>query len=173
MNKKQQLTYELKNYLGNALLQLMKKEPFEKIRVDDIVEKAQVSRATYYRQFKSKEDLLAFYLAQKWPRYVQNKKLDWNSLSPEQSSLVFFNFMYEMREVNELVIRQGLKYLILQAMILMFPEIMTASKQISLYQDHFRAYGLFGLSLCWIENDYDLEIDVIAKLATKYFYLIK
>lgn len=50
---------ELKNYIVTGLLRLMRKVPYERIKVTDIVREAGVSRMTYYRHFKTKSDVLA------------------------------------------------------------------------------------------------------------------
>lgn len=49
---------EFENYIVTGLLRLMKKTPYENIKVTDIVREAGVSRMTYYRHFKSKSDVL-------------------------------------------------------------------------------------------------------------------
>lgn len=56
MENKDTLT---KNYIFEALYSLLTKHSYEDINVCDICEKAGVSRMSFYRNFKSKEDLLA------------------------------------------------------------------------------------------------------------------
>ena len=47
--------------ITTALLELMAKKDFSKISITEIVQKAGVSRVTYYRHFDSKEDVLLTY----------------------------------------------------------------------------------------------------------------
>ena len=49
-----------KQYIVQALLALMKSYRYDKITVIDIAKKAGVGRATFYRYFKSKEDVIRF-----------------------------------------------------------------------------------------------------------------
>lgn len=51
----------IKEYLFTALIQLMEQRPYDKITITDIAKKAGVSRMSYYRAFKSKEDILIRY----------------------------------------------------------------------------------------------------------------
>ncbi len=51
-----------KFYIVQALFKLMNEYEFEKISVTDVAKKAGVGRATFYRYFKRKEDVLAYYL---------------------------------------------------------------------------------------------------------------
>lgn len=50
-----------RHYIVQALFKLMQEYSYEKINVTDIVQKAGVGRATFYRYFKSKEDVITFY----------------------------------------------------------------------------------------------------------------
>ena len=47
-----------KDYIIEALLQLLKKHSFEDITVTDIANKAGVTRVTFYRNFNSKEEII-------------------------------------------------------------------------------------------------------------------
>lgn len=50
-----------KECLYTALLLLMEKKPYEEITITEIAKKAGVSRMSYYRLYKSKDDILAQY----------------------------------------------------------------------------------------------------------------
>ena len=50
-----------RHYIVQALFKLMQEYSYEKINVTDIVQKAGVGRATFYRYFKSKEDVITYY----------------------------------------------------------------------------------------------------------------
>jgi len=44
--------------LGDALVELMQEKPFDSITVQDVLDRAQVGRSTFYSHFSDKEDLL-------------------------------------------------------------------------------------------------------------------
>jgi len=44
--------------LGDALIELLRGRPFDAITVQDVLDKAQVGRSTFYAHFKDKQDLL-------------------------------------------------------------------------------------------------------------------
>lgn len=56
-----------RHYIVQALFKLMQEYSYEKINVTDIVQKAGVGRATFYRYFKSKEDVITFYFDHNLP----------------------------------------------------------------------------------------------------------
>lgn len=48
--------------LQNALIELLKEKPYQKITVTDIARKADLARHTFYNHFEIKDDLLEYYL---------------------------------------------------------------------------------------------------------------
>ena len=44
--------------LGDALMALMQEKPFETITVQDVLDRAHVSRSTFYSHYSDKDDLL-------------------------------------------------------------------------------------------------------------------
>lgn len=52
----------VENSIIEALFILMEKKPFSSITVTELINKAGVARATYYRNFNSKEDILRKYI---------------------------------------------------------------------------------------------------------------
>ena len=62
--RRKNLDHELiQGYIEEALFKLMEKKDFEKISVGEIAEVAGVHRATFYRHFTSKEDVVVQYLS--------------------------------------------------------------------------------------------------------------
>lgn len=50
--------YSVKNEIGNAVMQLMTEKTYMEITVTDIVKKASVARASFYRNFDSIDDVI-------------------------------------------------------------------------------------------------------------------
>lgn len=59
-----------KEWLVSSLIRLMNEKPFGKITVREIAEQAQLDRRTFYRNFTSKEDVLAFYIKKLGDEFV-------------------------------------------------------------------------------------------------------
>ncbi|MCD7954707.1 MAG: TetR/AcrR family transcriptional regulator [Lachnospiraceae bacterium] len=62
MNRKQELNAFIKECITNSLIRLMEKTAFEDITITELVNDAGVSRASFYRNFESKKDILTQYL---------------------------------------------------------------------------------------------------------------
>ena len=56
MNGKQRMARQSKQWLVDALVTLMKDETIEDISITEIVQTADLSRRTFYRAFKTKDD---------------------------------------------------------------------------------------------------------------------
>lgn len=172
MNRKELLTLKLREDIGAAILELMKEKPLEKITVDEFSALANVGRATFYRQFKSKQEAISYKLSRDFLKFEQERGLSFEGSPPLEYTKAFFEFIYSLREINKLLIENDCKYCILDAMRYSFANINEQSNPQEYYHDHFRAYGLLGMVEGWIEADYDLSIDKISKLAVDYFYKV-
>lgn len=57
-----------KEYITEALFQLMNTMPYEKISIKELTEKAGVGRVTFYRHFESKDDIIIQYFTREIPK---------------------------------------------------------------------------------------------------------
>lgn len=64
MNYGKQENIRVKNQIVEGLFQLLNSTSFSKITVSELIEAAHVARASYYRNFDSKEDILDYYFEQ-------------------------------------------------------------------------------------------------------------
>ncbi|MEE3393407.1 MAG: TetR/AcrR family transcriptional regulator [Lachnospiraceae bacterium] len=172
MNRRELLTLELREDIGQAILDMMKEKPLEKITVDDFSEKANVGRATFYRQFHSKEEAISYKLNRSLAHFAEKRGYTFKGTASKEFSKAFFEFIYSIRETNSLLIENGCEHCIFDAMRLTFENMNEQTNKKEYYHDHFRAYGLLGLVEGWIDADYDLAIDEMANLAVDYFYKV-
>ena len=63
-----------RHYIMQALFKLMSENEYEKISVKDIVEKAGVGRATFYRYFKCKEDVIVYYFDHNTQKFIFSQR---------------------------------------------------------------------------------------------------
>ena len=62
-------TEYLKECMGTALLELMREKPLEKISIEEMTARADVGRSTYFRYFRSKDEVLSFKICCLWKRF--------------------------------------------------------------------------------------------------------
>ncbi len=141
----------LKECISDALIKLMHTKPIEKISVDEITELAGVGRATYFRKFSSKKEVLTFKLIQLWNRWADEHNI------PHQYSLGnavdFFEFNYHIRDIHKLIYDAGVQSTVYDA----FYQIIMPHNENDIgecYKNTFYTYGLFGLLNEWIKSGY-------------------
>lgn len=133
--------------ITDGLLELMKEVPFEKITVSDIVRKAQVGRASFYRHFDSKEAVVRHHLARllkEWRREFEA------SGRPEELGSSLLRHFYSHRSFYLLLHRCGMGHYLLEA-IRDFME-MDSKPEAEVYPLSWFAGGLYGLVDEWMRR---------------------
>ena len=71
VDKSNPISVRSKRHITEALLELMETVPFSKISIRDIVEKAGLTRQTFYHNFESKEDVISYKLDELFEGFFQ------------------------------------------------------------------------------------------------------
>lgn len=144
----------LKECIADAVIALLKEKPMEKITVEEIVKKAGVGRATYFRSFHSKSEAITFKFIKMWERYAELNDVVIRDRFDLDNALVFFEYNYSIRHILVLIYHAGLQ----EALHESFYRIMTSfdpnEKRQTVYREKFYAHGLYGLLDEWIKRDF-------------------
>lgn len=136
------------NKITNSLLELLKKYSLKEISISGLCEYAGISRASFYRNFKSKEDILKKYdenLIKLWGKeYENNPASTIENLIPSlmlhyKTHQNFYNILY----------KENLSNIILNN-ILYACKINEKESNMEAYAASFIGYGLFGVINEWI-----------------------
>lgn len=135
-------------HITAALLELMESKPFGSISISEICEKAGVGRASFYRNFESKEDVISKHLKKLldewWIKEIV--KPDFNLIE------AIFEHYYKHRDLCIMLYKQGLAHLSLQSVKEACgpkPEHNNADA----YFAAFCSYGLYGWIEEWFKRD--------------------
>ena len=136
--------------LGPALLSLMAEKDIRKVTIDELAARAGVGRATYFRNFSSKEELLTAYLVRRWRAYEEEQRLKELAFSNPERALRYFEFCLSLRKENDLMIEQGRTDAILAA----FETIVSDADlgREGSYEAALLDYGLSGLFVTWARS---------------------
>lgn len=95
--------------LSNALFELIRKKPFEKITVCDICEEAMVHRATFYSHYSDKDELLVHSIDEHLPMTAADLN---PSGSPDSHNMVeeIINYISDNKEVYAAIFRKNSAY---------------------------------------------------------------
>lgn len=87
----------IKEYILQALLDLMKEKDFKEISITEITKKAGVSRMAYYRNYYYKEDILENYMTELLDKYekIRNKIVEEHPDNKYKLMLYVFEYFQE------------------------------------------------------------------------------
>lgn len=96
-----------RNALGDAMIALMQEESFDKITVQQVLDRAGVGRATFYTHYRDKDDLF-FSDVEDFLQWIsgmlKRQKADSRRLLPVEE---FFSHIREMREFHAAMVKSG------------------------------------------------------------------
>ena len=154
---------------GEALFKLMKNKNIEKITVDELCEEGGIGRATYFRNFKSKDEIITSYIIMKWREYEQIYKLKEHKLNDRYRVKRYFDFCYSLRDKNDLIIEQGHHSAILSAYELITTDSDT-DQAIDTYESYYLAYGLFGIFMKWAKGGYAESVHDMTEIVVERIF---
>ena len=161
MNNHEKNSYVRKQIL-DTLLKMMNEQEFDTIAISALTDKAGVGRASFYRNFTSKEDVLhqeADRLNNKWAK-------EWKELEPAQPNDFFIsllNFYKDHSDFYLLLYKAGLTDIILNT-ILKSAEITPELPNAVAYLKSAMAYMIYGWVIEWIHRGMQESGTELAKM---------
>ena len=177
MDRRKRRTRKL---LGTALLELVQEKKFDQITIQDITDRADLNRATFYLHYDSKEKLLAESLEGHFDELVQRIALTTNNKpiweNPEADEMVFAHVAENADLYRVLLGENGLGYVINRIIdyIAQFSEqqlragVGTVEFQapIEIMSRHV-AGSLYALITWWLMNDMPYTPREMAEMTTR------
>lgn len=144
----------LKECMADALIELMRTKPFDKITIDEIAEKAQIHRTTWFRNFSSKAQMLTFKLVKLWERWGEEHGAVVKKGFAIENAQAFYEFNYEIRDLLNLIMAANLSSALYEAF---YQTIMPKKESSSAenYKARFYSYGLLGILMEWINRGFE------------------
>lgn len=132
-----------KEYITEAILQLLNKKKYENITITDIAEKAGVTRITFYRNFESKDDIIKQYIQNIFSQYNWNDKLD--------ITYQVFDFFTKNKKTIDLLYKSNLQFFLIDNILISF-NYKKDDPNIIAYSKVMVAYLVFGLCDEWYKR---------------------
>ncbi len=140
----------VKDYYTGAMMELLKKKPFSEITVSDLVKKSGASRASFYRNYLSKEQIVDEYLEQIFGTIIDQYPISAENI--REQVLNIFTEIYKWKSELEILKKAGLldqiDHLILRDTI---GEIRNNQVFHNKYQPYFFAGAASALIKAWVE----------------------
>lgn len=149
-------------HLTEAFLELLAEKPVSDISICELVDKAGVGRASFYRNFQCKEDIVKRILEEKTHEWGSEWDRKQNEPLSEQIRMMLSHFE-KNRSFYKLLNDRGLSYLLKDAVIRFWgpkPEY----DMITAYSSAFAAYVLYGWIDTWFQRGMQESPNEIAEL---------
>lgn len=146
--------YTVKESITFALIHLMETMPYEKISITDIVQKSGVCRASFYRNYRSKEEILRNYI-----KYAMRNCPEYYSEQTDtDESAHVYSICGAIRENRVLfdALKQNQLMHLLHEQILETVLSYISAHQLNLgnYEISFLSHAALGILLEWISGGY-------------------
>jgi AcrR family transcriptional regulator len=160
----QTISEKMKTYIAESLLLLMKKKLYAAITIGEITSKAGVNRSTYYRNFKSKEDIVKFYYNKILFRH--RKDAIGKNETLKNHFLKMLNHYLKYKEELLLLHKNGLSHLLLDAL----NDFYTAVADDCSFEKRYRIYwhtgAVYNSFLLWFSDDMNASPEKMNKMYT-------
>ena len=137
-------------HITDSLLKLLQDKPIEDISISELCDNAGIGRASFYRNFNSKEDILRAYVNKLFDEW----KNDWdkNNNLPLSSGIgIIFEHFEQHKTFYSLLNKRHLIYL-LKDVILNMMELKLDLPKGEVYAKAFVAYSLYGWIEIWFQR---------------------
>lgn len=152
-----------KRWIIHSLLELMKEKKYSDITITEIVKNADLTRAAFYNNFKSKEDILAVHVHSLWEEHIYQKLESIEDISPFDILLLGLAASEKNREFALLLRKNKLEYLFQKEFdanhLKLIPYINKRVKSEDIDRDNFGHYasllatGYFNILFDWLEKE--------------------
>ena len=159
-------------YIVQALFRLMSEYEYDRISVTDIAGKAGVGRATFYRYFKSKEDVIVYYFEHNTREFVFGQRIyprckdDYIKVATDVLTMFKNN-----KEPFKLLKKAHLSDLYLDFLNTSFAKTFEDDNPSeNKYLPYLYAGMLYNVSMKWLEGDCTEDITTLATLIVNAVY---
>lgn len=169
MRRKNTTTEMMMGYMCSALLELMLEKDYAKISIGEIAKKAGVDRSSYYRHFKSKEDIISFFfdmvLKESLDGFTNLSSIDF-TLYIHSIYMAFYNYKKEVL----LIYRYNLSSLLLDVLSkrFQFSEIAIEFPLTKQYELSYIIGGIYNNLIFWMSRDMNETPDELTEISLQF-----
>ena len=168
--RRKDTTHEMMmGYMATALLELMLEKDYTKISIGEIAKKAGVDRSSYYRHFKSKEDIISFFfdmvLKESLDGYTNLSSIDF-TLYIHSIYTAFFNYRKEILIIHY----ANLSFLLLDVLSKRF-QFSELAKDFPLSKQYELSYiigGIYNNLIFWMSRDMKETPDELTEISLQF-----
>lgn len=158
--------------LADALIELLKATNIEDITINQICDKAGINRSTWFRNFDTKEDAIAFKLYNEWLIFGERNKVLNRPRYHVNDGPMFFIYTFENKELYKLIYQAGMTEAIFKTFYKIIMPQYEKGKNDE-YVGKFYSYGWFGILDEWIKRDFKESPEEVSNLFLRVTGVLK
>lgn len=155
MDKRIEINIEVKNAMVTALFILLEQKPLSEITIKEFVKKAGVARASFYRNFKTKEDVIVYFLNTLLLQYEEKYTADLAHIARYNNVLRTFTYVLSYKRELQSLFQAKLGQMFLDAIneYIITSTDLQLEKQLYKYPFYSYAGALYNVIYYWITSD--------------------
>lgn len=158
-----------KSDIKETFLRLLSQKPFQQISISEIVREANYNRGTFYANFATKEDLLREIIQEVLVEFVQQIKNPYRYITKvnlkemHAEDITLFTYLKEQAALYKLLLSDHIQVDFRYQMARVIEDLFVAEYDYELEEGSvidpkwlyiYRAHGVAGLLIRWIEEDF-------------------
>ena len=170
-NKRKEANRQVKEKITEALFALLKEKPLHEISVTEITKKAGVARVSFYRNYDTKEDVMATLVEDVLELFRSKVGADPGlGFYCYENVLLSFQFFYEWRDYFVDMYRSNFAALLLESLNSFHESMMGSMPQSSIerYQLYMYIGALFDVATVWLQNGAKESAEEMAQMICRY-----
>lgn len=166
MDKRKEANARVKMAITNALFDLLTKKPIAEVTITEIIQKADVARASFYRNYQSKEDVMVTLVRDILERYRKTADYDLSVYYSYQNvSRAFFYF----REYKQYVLNiydSGFGTMLLEELNQFHESIAGTmpARSLEKYDLYLFIGALYNTAIIWLKEERPASIEDISNI---------
>ncbi len=156
--------------IARNLIQLMESKALDDITITELVKKANVSRMTFYKYYKSKQEVLSDYMYELVNNYVQDTKKRKNIGSFHEFKRIChcFEFFKQYSPLIKILVNAHMYSVIINAVNNYMDTYVLPVSHYSRYELYYYGGALCNTYIKWIESGMIEAPEEIAKMVYQY-----
>lgn len=151
--------------ISEALAQLISTRPFDSISVTDIMDEAQMSRATFYRHFSTKEEVIAYYFDRLAARFKLNRTMDFSTYDNAKRSVeMVLDAIKKNKKILGKIVAVGCGDIILRYVDMQLEKPYVESGVRVPLGVYIYSGAIYNLTLKWIMEDCATDISELTSM---------
>lgn len=168
--RRKNTTHEMMmGYMAIALLELMAEKDYNKISIGEIAKRAGVDRSSYYRHFKSKEDIISFFfdeiLKESLDGFTNLSSIDF-TIYIHSIYMAFFNYKKELLLIHS----AKLSFLLLEVLSkrFHFNEYAINAPLSKQYELSYTIGGIYNNLIFWMNRNMTETPDEMTEISIQF-----